>query len=187
MQLSIITPYYDTLELTLELAKVLEPQLDDTIEWIIIDDGCNENELDKLNAKVIHLPTNSGNASHPRNVGLNIAIGEYITFIDSDDLISEDYIYHIRQRMRLNPDIIFLSWKMQNHEVLMTTKPPNWNCSVWCRVYKKSIIGNTRFDRNLTKAEDWKFNQQIKYYSSKCVRKYIYFYNSGRKGSLTNG
>lgn len=43
MQLSIITPYYDTLEYTLELVKVLEPQLTDDIEWIIGRKGsiCN--------------------------------------------------------------------------------------------------------------------------------------------------
>lgn len=62
MRLSIITPYYKTLEETKELAKVLEPQLTDEVEWIIIDDGCNEKEFDTLKAKVIHLPKNSGGA-----------------------------------------------------------------------------------------------------------------------------
>lgn len=42
MQLSIITPYYNTLEYIKKLRDVLEPQLTDKIEWIIIDDGCNE-------------------------------------------------------------------------------------------------------------------------------------------------
>ena len=51
MRLSIITPYYNTLEYTKELAKVLEPQLTDEIEWLIIDDGCNE-ELESRFAKV---------------------------------------------------------------------------------------------------------------------------------------
>lgn len=39
MQLSIITPYYNTLEYIKKLRDVLEPQLTDNIEWIIIDDG----------------------------------------------------------------------------------------------------------------------------------------------------
>ena len=50
--ISIITPYYKTLPYIQKLAKVLEPQLTDDIEWIIIDDGCHEQELDKL--KAIH-------------------------------------------------------------------------------------------------------------------------------------
>jgi glycosyltransferase involved in cell wall biosynthesis len=95
MLLSIITPYYKTLEYTKRLAKVLEPQLTDDIEWIIVDDGCNEKSLDSLKAKVIHLPTNSNGASRPRNVGLDIATGKYITFIDSDDYVLDNYIEKI--------------------------------------------------------------------------------------------
>jgi Glycosyl transferase family 2. len=44
MQLSIITPYYNTLEYIKKLRDVLEPQLTDKIEWIIVDDGCNEKD-----------------------------------------------------------------------------------------------------------------------------------------------
>ena len=46
--ISIITPYYKTLKEIKSLAKILEPQLTEDVEWIIIDDGCNETELDKL-------------------------------------------------------------------------------------------------------------------------------------------
>ena len=53
--ISIITPYYKTFLPTIALARVLEPQLNENIEWIIIDDGCDQYELDKLNAKVIQV------------------------------------------------------------------------------------------------------------------------------------
>ena len=92
MRLSIITPYYNTLKYTLRLAEILQPQLTKEIEWIIVDDGCNEKALDNLKAKVIHLPNNSGGASRPRNVALDIAKGDYIAFIDSDDIVRHDYI-----------------------------------------------------------------------------------------------
>ena len=184
MILSIITPYYKTLEYTKRLASVLEPQLTEDIEWIVVDDGCNEKELDKLKAKVIHLPTNSGAAGKPRNVGLDQAKGKYITFIDSDDLITEDYIYCIRKKIEKNPDIIYLSWKSEVQEVIMTKKPPKWNCSVWCRVIKKDIIGNIRFNEELKIAEDWIFVNELKPQSSLCIQKEIYLYTIGREGSL---
>ena len=92
VRLSIITPYYDCLEYIKRLKTVLEPQLSDNVEWLIIDDGCHELELDNFNAKVVHLEENSGCAGIPRNVGLDLAKGEYITFIDSDDLVSNDFI-----------------------------------------------------------------------------------------------
>ena len=111
MKLSIIIPYYNTLKETKELFKVLEPQLTNEVEVIVIDDGCNCKELDNLKAKVIHLNKNSGNASIPRNKGLEIATGEYIGFIDSDDLVSNDYITQILTKIRKQPDIIYISWK----------------------------------------------------------------------------
>ena len=186
MQLSIITPYYKTLEYTLKLSKVLEPQLTDDIEWIIIDDGCNEKKLDNLKAKVIHLKENSGTASKPRNVGLDIAKGEYIAFIDSDDIVMNNYVKKILFKTRKQPDIIYLSWKSKVHDIKIITRPSKWNCAVWCRVYKRELIGGTRFDEKLREAEDWVFNQKVKPKTSLIIREQIYIYNNGRKGSICN-
>ena len=183
MKLSIITPYYNTLEYTLKLAEALEPQLTDEVEWIIVDDGCHEKALDKLKAKVIHLENNSGGASKPRNIGLDIAQGEYIAFIDSDDMVTEDYVETILNK--LGTDIIYISWRSQKHDIIMIKKPPKWNCSVWCRIYKKAVIGGTRFDETLKIAEDWKFNKFIKPKTSSTIRKQIYIYDCNREGSLT--
>lgn len=191
MRLSIITPYYDTLEETKRLAEVLIPQLTEEIEWFIIDDGCNETELnnfiyqdrfkDKWNSiRIWHLLNNSGGASKPRNVGLDFATGEYVAFIDSDDLVSEDYIETILPKLKT--DIIFLSWGSQVHNVVVINKPPKWNCAVWCRIYRREKI-NTRFDENLKIAEDWKFNQEFKYESYTHISKQIYYYNI-RENSL---
>lgn len=181
MQLSIITPYYNTLEYIKKLRDVLEPQLTDNIEWIIIDDGCNEKELDSFKAKIIHLPTNSGGAGKPRNVGLDNAKGKYIAFIDSDDLVSDDYIQEVLKNLKT--DIIFISWKSKVHDIHIEYNPPYWNCAVWCRVYRKRIIGNIRFREDMKIAEDWVFNQQIKYRTSRAITKQIYYYTI-REGSL---
>lgn len=187
VKLSIIIPYYNTYKLTRELLKVLTKQLTEEIEVILVDDGCNEKRLDEYkDIKIIHLKENSGNASVPRNIGLNIAKGNYITFIDSDDMISNNYINKILNKINKDPDIIFISWKSKKSYIVMGKKPPKWNCSVWCRVYKKEIIGNIRFNKELKIAEDYEFNNKIKYKTSLCIKEIIYIYNNGRKGSLTN-
>ena len=189
MILSIIIPYYNTLKETKKLFDVLIPQLTDDIEVILIDDGCFEKELLELpklhkNIKLHILHHNSGTASKPRNVGLSIAQGKYIAFIDSDDLITDDYISEILKKIKKEPDMIYLSWKSQKHSVIIDKKPPTWNCAVWCRVYKRDLIKNKRFDESLKIAEDWVFNNDLKPEYTKVIKKQIYIYNL-REGSLT--
>ena len=181
MRLSIITPYYNTLSYTKKLAKVLGPQLNEEVEWIIVDDGCGEEELDSLPAKVIHLEENSGGASKPRNVGLDVATGEYIAFIDSDDMVAPNYIEVVLNSLKT--DLIYISWKNKQCTIIMIDKPPTWNCSVWSRIYKRDIIGNVRFDEKLRIAEDYVFNKEINYKTVSCIKEPIYFYTI-REGSL---
>ena len=186
VKLSIIIPYYKTKEYTIELLDQLKEQITNEVEVLVIDDGTDDMLPYIKNTTIYRLEKNSGNASRPRNVGLDNAKGEYITFIDSDDYVSNNYISEILKAIEKRPDIIFLSWKSKVQEIIMQTRPPRWNCAVWCRVYKRDIIGNIRFDETLRIAEDWKFNQEVKYKTSKCIRNIIYFYNNGREGSLTN-
>lgn len=189
MKLSIIIPTYNTNETLLKLLQALERQMQPNIEVIVVDD-CSDRLL-KLEfpnwVKFIRLEENSGGASRPRNIGLDNARGEYIAFIDSDDMVSEDYIKEILKKIRLDKDIIFLSWKSQKHNIMLhelKRKPSSWNCSVWCRVYKKSLIGKTRFKENLRIAEDWEFNTHIHPTSSTFIKKQIYYYNI-RENSLS--
>ena len=184
-KLSIITPYYKTLPYTLDLARVLEPQLNDNVEWIIIDDGCNEKELDKLKAKVIHLENPSGNASRPRNVGLDNAKGEYITFIDSDDLVSNDYVQKILEKTKENWDYCYMSWSSQRGTFIIQNQPPKWNTSVWNCVYKKELIGNVRFNESKNIAEDEEFNLKVRKGIKANITEVLYQYNWGRQDSLT--
>ena len=190
MELSIIIPMYNTNEYIVKLLEQLEKQINDKIEVIIVDDKSDEKlkiDYSKKWLKYYRLRKNSGGASKPRNIGIDNASGKYIAMIDSDDMISEEYIAKIMKAIERQPDIIFLSWESKAQRVIMNLNPPKWNCAVWCRVYKRETIGNIRFDENLRVAEDWKFNQQIKYNSKICIKDIVYYYNNGRKGSLLNG
>ena len=193
MKLSIITPYYKTLKETLKLAEHLEPQLTDEIEWIIVDDGCNEYQLDKLKARVIHCSFNSGNASTPRNIGLFYAKGEYITFIDSDDDVTTDYIKLIFEKIAEGFDCCYISWEYrENQKVIITDKPPEWNTSVWNRVYKRTLIEGIQFDKTINYGEDKKFIEDIKAKNKDkelkitSITKPIYIYLYSRENSLSD-
>lgn len=188
--LTLIIPTYNTNELTQKLLEVLDKQMQNKIEVIVIDDFSDIPfiPLKKYKwLKLIRTKKNNGTASASRNIGIDNASGKYIGYIDGDDMISDDYISKILKAIQANPDIIFLSWENHIQKFVITMQPPKWNCAVWCRVYKRDIIGNVRFDENLRVAEDWKFNEQIKFKTKICIKDVVYYYNNGRKGSILNG
>ncbi|MFD0864106.1 glycosyltransferase family 2 protein [Sungkyunkwania multivorans] len=87
---SIIIPTYDRLAL---LEKTLRSVLDQSypnMEVIVVDDGTPGDENEKLceqfnNLSYFKIP-NSGGPSRPRNVGISKAKGDYIAFLDDDDI-----------------------------------------------------------------------------------------------------
>ena len=108
MRLSIIIPYYNTKEYTDQLVKVIAPQRNKDVEIIIVDDGsgsCYFTEFDGI--KVIR--QKNGGVSSARNRGLKEAKGDYIAFIDSDDMVSEEYISKILKAIESNPDTVYIS------------------------------------------------------------------------------
>ena len=187
MLLSIITPYYNSYNYTLKLAMTLIPQLTDEVEWIIVDDGSNEERLDSLGAKVIHLPNNSGNASIPRNVGLDNAQGDYIAFIDSDDLVANNYIEKILNKIKSSDfDYCYISWTFPKGDCIIEEEPPAWNTCVWNCIYKKSTIGDTRFDPKYNMGEDREFNKIVRKGKRENITDILYFYDLSRSNRLSN-
>lgn len=184
--ISAIIPYYKTYEETTKLLDKLIPQLNQT-EVILIDDGCHEERLDQYNVNVIHLEENAG-LSHARNVGIKNAKGKYIVFIDSDDLVSDDYIDTLLNKIKTSEfDYCYFSWKAMNSnlQVIIKDNPPNWNWAVWNAIYKKEYV--ELFDDNVRIYEDvpWQQKMRAKNGKKEIINKILYYYNDGRPGSLT--
>lgn len=182
IELSIIIPYYKTLELTKKLLDMLVPQLNNKVEVILVDDGCNELELDKYPIRVIH--QNNGGVSSARNTGLNYANGKYIAFIDSDDMVSVDYVEKILVKDK--KDYCYISWKSKKTTVIIEKEPPEWNQSVWNCVFKRELIGNKRFRETLQYGEDMDFGFKVKKGQRTNITDILYYYNDSRENSLTD-
>ncbi|GAA2766659.1 hypothetical protein GCM10010103_57000 [Streptomyces paradoxus] len=98
-RVSVIIPAYNAMpELTKCVTSVMEQTLGlDEIEIIAVDDGSTDgtgSELERLagtcsSLRVVHRP-NSGGAGIPRNTGLDMAGGDYVFFLDSDDYLGPD-------------------------------------------------------------------------------------------------
>ncbi|GIO23406.1 glycosyltransferase family 2 protein [Oceanobacillus sp. J11TS1] len=94
-KVTVVTPLYNSEEF---ISKTIESVINqsigfDNIQYIIVDDKSNDNSreivqeyADKYkNITFIKLQENTGSPSTPRNIGIDFAIGKYITFLDADD------------------------------------------------------------------------------------------------------
>ena len=120
MLLTVIIPVYKT-EQTLErcVESVLGQQVQGGMEVILVDDGSPDNcpalcdtwaERDNR-VRVIHQQNRGLGAA--RNAGLDMATGEYITFVDSDDYLAPDTYPELLQRLGEQPDVDILEYEIQ--------------------------------------------------------------------------
>jgi len=116
MKLSIIIPVYrveDTLDRC--VGNVLKQDYDD-MEIILVDDGspdgcpqkCDDWAEKDSRIRVIHKA--NGGLSDARNAALDIAQGDYITFVDSDDFISPSTYGPLMDTLSQRPDIDILEY-----------------------------------------------------------------------------
>lgn len=192
MKLSIIIPYYNTESMTDELLMVLERQITKECEIILIDDGSMSPYVPYQESDVVKVyrQENKG-VSAARNNGLKHAKGEYIVFIDSDDLVTDDYIEQIFQAIASNPDTVYISWRSLDRRLGKVIQNESdefnpWNRCVWNRVFKKTYIKGLKFDESLMVAEDDDFLKHLPEPKSKTyILKQIYLYRAGRPDGLT--
>lgn len=95
--ISVIVPVYNVEKYLRTCIESVLGQVLENIELILIDDGSTDNsgkicdEYKLRDTRVIVIHKKNGGVSSARNVGLRLAKGKYVSFIDSDDYIKEDY------------------------------------------------------------------------------------------------
>lgn len=193
IDLSIIIPVYNTDKYLTYCLDSIVGQKGIEYEIILIDDGSNDNspiicdEYSKKydNVRVYHKP--NGGVSSARNLGIENSNGKWITFIDSDDFVSPEYIYDISDILSKNIDLIIYNYisyyndskKEEGRFILkngyynginalldMAIQLEIASLSTCTSIYKKEIIekNHIRFNINMKTCEDFMFN--LKYYSN---------------------
>ena len=100
-KITIIMPVFNKEKYIRETIESVLNQTLNEFEFIIIDDGSTDKSgiISDVYARkderirVIHIP--NGGVSNARNIGLDMAEGEYITFIDADDRVTEGYLENL--------------------------------------------------------------------------------------------
>ena len=183
MKLTIIIPFYNSEEYTKPLLECLDRQMEPGVEVILIDDGSDTPFKPDYKWLTVKRKRNGGAAS-ARNKGLDMAKGEYVAFIDSDDLVADNYIHTVLQKIAEGFDYCYMSWKTLpggwNYQVRLTSvndKFPHFNLCVWNRIYKRSVIGNIRFNTKKQVAEDAQFIREVGETGKKTfIGEYMYYY-----------
>lgn len=188
--ISIIIPAYQA---ELYLGSCLESLIAQTyrnIEIIIIDDGstdrtpiiCDQWAAKDRRIKVCHTP--NGGVSRARNTGLSLAHGEYLMFVDSDDLMDHQAVEKAFSLMdEEKTDIVIFGKNYIDNTgniIRKATIEQNLHCdeksyynqlaylldkdylsSPWGKLYKKTVIGSTAFNTKMVYEEDLDFNLQV--------------------------
>jgi len=217
--LSIIIPVYNAEKYLAQCIDSVISQSCKDWEMILVDDGstdvsgiiCDEYSNKDQRIKVIH--KENGGVSSARNVGLEKATGEWVSFVDADDWIEQNYVDTLSS-LENDADIVFFSmnFRYSNGEV-MTKKPKKrfaerrvevekLICDLkygviddvfgWAVVkfFKRSIIEehNIRFDENIKLREDEVFAMDYCRYvnSIQVIDKVLYNYRIFGDGNLVN-
>lgn len=208
-KISVIVPIYNV-ERYLErcIESILNQTLQD-LELILVNDGSSdksgeicEKYRDIDNITVIH--KENGGVSSARNLGINIAKGEFLTFIDPDDYIDNDaleLLYDLAKNN--NAEIACYSMKTYKNNMLTTKLVENYKVKIFDRknILKEYIENGTflysscnkiyanrlfnsnrnRFSQDIHYAEDALFNYYIMNDASRLIftneQKYNYFIN----------
>ena len=122
MRLSIIVPVYNVEDYLIRCVQsILAQELTD-YEIILVDDAstdqsgvlCDELQLQYNEIRVIHQQANGG-LSAARNAGIEAAIGAYLTFVDSDDELTDNTLKENIEYLIKHPETDMLEYPVEVH------------------------------------------------------------------------
>lgn len=103
--ISVIIPVYKVEDFLDDCIRSVVCQTYKNLEIILVDDGSPDScpqmcdKYTEKDSRIIVIHKSNGGLSDARNAGLNVATGEYIAFLDSDDYVAEEMYEHLLQRM----------------------------------------------------------------------------------------
>jgi len=110
-KVSVIIPAYNKAALTVQTVESVLNQTYPNIEVIVVDDGSTDNTREQLSIygrRIRYVYKENGGACSARNLGIQLAQGEFIGFLDCDDLYVENKIALSVAYLKENPRFGFI-------------------------------------------------------------------------------
>lgn len=122
-QVSVIVPCYNKAEFVAETLESLLVQADVPLEVIVVDDASTDGSWEVISGYLHHdrveghrLPENRG-STFTRNHGAQLASGEFLMFLDADDLLAPGTLTALTDALRDSTDAVAASpWKKLQRE-----------------------------------------------------------------------
>ena len=163
-------------------------------EIVVIDDGSSESnseyykEISQSYENIVYFRKSNGGVSSARNQGIRMAKGEYITFVDADDVVTSNFLVEAEGLIeKYNSDIIIGTIEFENMsfepqgveeelylpitridalkkcflEIPQQEIPYGIMGSPCGKVYKKNVILKTMFSEKITHLEDQLFIRKV--------------------------
>lgn len=205
---SIIIPVYKVEKYIEKCMQSLLDQTYENFEALVVDDGSPDNsitlakELVGDDPRFIFLEKENGGQGSARNLGLDHAKGDYITFLDSDDSYTAEMLQVVVNEFAKEDDIDVLTFGInyvdEDNKILFTklsdTSYLNTNEDIllvnqtttrffWDKVYKRNTLSQHRFSSSIKTFEDVDLIYQVLYKCSiKNISSCLYNYTQ-REGS----
>ena len=215
MFFSVIVPVYNVENYLKECVDSVLSQTFTDFELILVNDGstdssgemCDKYAKEDSRVKVIHKP--NGGQSTARNMGVAQALGKFVIFLDSDDLVcDENFFSDLKSTITNDTDIVVfryfkyygnrrddcgISLADINHSnktefLFELVKRDAFFCSCWSKTTRLSLLkdNNICFDESLSCEDmDWYYNVVSKAESFKVIDK-PYVYYRQRDNSVTS-
>lgn len=136
IKVSVIIPVYNVERYLVECLNSLIKQTLKDIEIICVDDGSTDNSLNILNEykkrdkRIIVLQQKNLGAGVARNLGLKVAKGKYLSFLDSDDFFEKDMLELAYEQIEKDKsDVVIFAAKQYNDISKKTTEMP-WSLRI---------------------------------------------------------
>lgn len=182
VQISIIVPVFNAEKYLHDCIDSILTQPFVNFELILINDGstdksgkiCDEYAIKDSRVKVFH--KGNGGVSSARNLGLDNAKGEWVTFVDSDDRLAENAFMCFRRT--INADFIITSYTTGLNGILDTIYISQTDCLIsgaemmdftvkyintttiktpWAKFFSNRLLNKLRFDDEIICGEDFLF------------------------------
>lgn len=212
--ISVVVPVYKVEKYLAQCITSIQNQTFADIEIIMVDDGspdkcgeiCDGFAKEDKRIRVIH--QENGGLSYARNVGVQLAQGEYICFVDSDDYIATDYCevlyellcnskydYSVCGACRFaedkNPEPVHkaIQGTFSNIEFLGMQLTRKTEFGVWNKLYRREILDKICFATGRIH-EDVIWSADLARQCTNgviCTNKELYFYRQNNSGIVKQG